>query len=237
VVISIELRKQPSLGLPYLFRSYPVQSRSNGVYSPINSSREADNIPIWQVARATSAAPTYFKPMRIRGKDYIDGGLLNNNPSLEIWDEVRRVNGQPIKLLVSLGTGVPRKPKVEFFKPSPFGIFQSVRRLSRLIGASIDSQSAHHAMKSLMSAEKADYFRFDITLDSEAWALDSWRKSRRVAFKRLDDVTYKYLHQEEVLQQLRQCAKVLVEHSRIRSLDISAWKRFTLPKNSSKDQS
>lgn len=39
--------------------------------------------PIWQVARATSAAPTFFPAYRSpQGELFIDGGVLANNPSL-----------------------------------------------------------------------------------------------------------------------------------------------------------
>ena len=57
--------------------------------------------PIWQAARATSAAPSFFKAMYISnplpGINYIDGGLGHNNPaevSLEegsrIWPNAKR---------------------------------------------------------------------------------------------------------------------------------------------------
>jgi patatin-like phospholipase/acyl hydrolase len=41
---------------------------------------ELPNIKIWEAARATSAAPTYFKAMEVNGHKLIDGGLGANNP-------------------------------------------------------------------------------------------------------------------------------------------------------------
>ncbi|UNM06789.1 MAG: patatin-like phospholipase family protein [Holosporaceae bacterium] len=42
--------------------------------------------PLWEAARATSAAPLYFKPLNIVYKQYsyllADGGVGINNPSL-----------------------------------------------------------------------------------------------------------------------------------------------------------
>lgn len=37
-------------------------------------------LPIAQIARATSAAPTYLKPLQERGYVFLDGGLFANNP-------------------------------------------------------------------------------------------------------------------------------------------------------------
>lgn len=38
------------------------------------------DIKIWEAARATSAAPYYFKPMQVGPYKLVDGGLGANNP-------------------------------------------------------------------------------------------------------------------------------------------------------------
>ena len=38
---------------------------------------------IWEAARATSAAPTFFKALKKGEKSYVDGGLGYNNPVAE----------------------------------------------------------------------------------------------------------------------------------------------------------
>lgn len=38
------------------------------------------NVKIWEAARATSAAPSFFSAMKINGYLMIDGGLGANNP-------------------------------------------------------------------------------------------------------------------------------------------------------------
>ncbi len=74
---------------------------------------------VWRAARASGAAPSFFRP---EGK-YIDGGILANNPSLDLLTEVAEYNaalkaldrGQDVvtpSVLVSLGTGVPPVRKV-----------------------------------------------------------------------------------------------------------------------------
>jgi len=38
------------------------------------------DVKIWQAARATSAAPSYFKPITVGKYTLLDGGLGANNP-------------------------------------------------------------------------------------------------------------------------------------------------------------
>jgi hypothetical protein len=68
---------------------------------------------LWQAARATSAAPTFFKPMSIDRPrpaiTYIDGGMGHNNPSEVALDEARRIWPTCTEFgLVSIGTGRPK---------------------------------------------------------------------------------------------------------------------------------
>ncbi|KAF5368755.1 hypothetical protein D9757_010417 [Collybiopsis confluens] len=64
---------------------------------------------IWEAARATSAAPVYFKSFEKNGKEFVDGGLGWNNPVLELISELPTICGQNFSIgcLVSIGTGTP----------------------------------------------------------------------------------------------------------------------------------
>jgi patatin-like phospholipase/acyl hydrolase len=82
--------------LPMLFRSYSV------------AGERQTQCPIWQAARATTAAPTYFKPILIGVPSvaYMDGGLGHNNPAHLALSEARRLWGQDaVVYLLSIGTG------------------------------------------------------------------------------------------------------------------------------------
>ena len=52
---------------------------------------------VWEAARASSAAPSYFKP---KG-NFIDGGVLANNPSLTLLNEVFEYNQGKISIALA----------------------------------------------------------------------------------------------------------------------------------------
>ena len=87
----------------YLFRTYgkPLSSGSR-------LNRDlclAHDIPVWQVARATTASPTFFRPMIIGGHEYVSGSYGINNPCAEIYDEVQDMNGiKNVDIMLSIGT-------------------------------------------------------------------------------------------------------------------------------------
>ncbi|KAI9678308.1 MAG: hypothetical protein M1817_006254 [Caeruleum heppii] len=89
-----------NLDFPRLFRSYNVDEV--GQY---------DNMTIWQAGRATTAAPTFFKRLKIgpanMQEEFVDGGMGSNNPAKEVLLEAENVFGlqRNVDCLVSIGTG------------------------------------------------------------------------------------------------------------------------------------
>ena len=64
--------------------------------------------------RATTAAPTYFKPVQMGDGMYSDGGLIASNPTAVAIHEARTLYPDiPIELVVSVGTGEFVSEKVE----------------------------------------------------------------------------------------------------------------------------
>ena len=104
--------KNVTLGTTWFFTNNP-----NGKYFPNNR-----GLPLWQIVRASSAAPTYFPPQTISIPDdkgqsqqyeFIDGGVSSyNNPSMQVFLEATDPNyqlgwptGTDRLFLLSLGTG------------------------------------------------------------------------------------------------------------------------------------
>ncbi|KAL8790161.1 MAG: hypothetical protein Q9195_006488 [Heterodermia aff. obscurata] len=76
----------------------------------------SDEVTIWEAARATSAASTFFEPIQIgrNGQIFRDGATDANNPVQVLFDLARDEwggDGLPFehhtKILVSIGTGAP----------------------------------------------------------------------------------------------------------------------------------
>jgi len=111
---------------PYLMRTYESNSGQPGP-GPFP-------VKIWEAARATSAAPTFFLPIEIKlglqneedscendeGErattmmTFGDGGTTANNPSFEALVEYQSIwPWRPLGCLVSLGTGVEEEARIE----------------------------------------------------------------------------------------------------------------------------
>ena len=62
---------------------------------------------IWQAARATSAASTFFDPITIgpNNQKFVDGGLRNNNPVNLVERESQNLWPNDDRLILSIGTG------------------------------------------------------------------------------------------------------------------------------------
>ncbi|KAK0387403.1 hypothetical protein NLU13_5715 [Sarocladium strictum] len=70
--------------------SEPVCLKS---YTTDGSDDLIDHTKIWEACRATSAAKTFFDPVEIgpNKEKFSDGGLRNNNPVYQVWDQARQV--------------------------------------------------------------------------------------------------------------------------------------------------
>ena len=114
---------------PSLITSYEMTDRKAVFFtSPDARTNAAFNFKVKDVARATSAAPTYFSPAHIKsmsGQEFalVDGGVFANNPALCAYAEARKTNfavelnnankvNKPTAqdmIIVSLGTGSVKK--------------------------------------------------------------------------------------------------------------------------------
>ena len=158
---------------PYLFRTYKnLERRQRDLGgAPLGRTQgPAHDIPILEVARATSAAPGYFKEVIIDGQQYIDGGIGANNPCLEMFIEVLNLNNQNkdcLGCVMSIGTG----KNVEGFG-------------QRLV---TDPENAHENMKQHWQRDKKSWMYQRLNFENgRCVKLDEWkcRSPTRIALGR-----------------------------------------------------
>ena len=178
MVISYRRTKVGPVNWPYLFRTYANLHKSEDLQERKfdRNPCPAHDIPIWQVARATSAAPTYFKPVVIDGLEYIDGGFGANNPCTEIYDEVKRMNNnyeKCVDFILSVGTG--KNKKLNRFQGH--GMQQYWNYLNFARKWATDSENTHDQMIKYKrnSSYKFAYYRLNVEEGLGLMKLDEWR--------------------------------------------------------------
>ncbi|MGX7667914.1 patatin-like phospholipase family protein [Flavobacterium pedocola] len=123
---SLELK---SLIKPCLITSYDINSRKAKFFCSHEAHSDLENFYVKDVCRATSAAPTYFEPAKIKSLYHqefvlIDGGVYANNPALCGYAEARKIAFSKVlndatkvdypdindMIIISVGTGEVLKP-------------------------------------------------------------------------------------------------------------------------------
>ena len=225
---------QDAVEVPFHFRSYEHLPTGNPVEK---NPGPAHCFPIWQVACATSAAPTYFDRLQIGNATFWDGGFGCNNPSFEAYQEVLQMNNQNTKavaLLLSIGTG---ESKISRFATGGWAqVYQFLKAAKKLAS---DSQQVHNTMIAVSeSGRRFPYYRLNVREGLSEMKLDEWKIAQRGKPSTLDkmtSVTNNYLRSGfidpqntiSVQQHLREVAEILVNARRLRA-STSRWENVAL---------
>ena len=181
---------------PTLFRSYDVAK--NKEY----------NCTIWEAARATSAAPTFFKRIKIgppgSGIEYVDAGLGCNNPVKQVIAEAARVFGEDAQVacIVSIGTG--QSGSVDLAKPDAFQKLLPIGLISVLEKIATDSGRTAEEMELRYKNIPGIYCRLDVDRGLQTISLDEWKKLGNVRF-----CTKNYMRQEVIDKRVDDVVKSL----------------------------
>jgi len=132
---------------PCLIAAYEIEKRQAFFFSR-NDALESNhrNFYIRDVARATSAAPIYFKASQIKSLSgevysFVDGGLFANNPAMCSLAEVLKLNSfndEKVALenihILSLGTGIKRNP-IEYKEASEYGAIGWIKPILHILSS------------------------------------------------------------------------------------------------------
>ncbi|KAJ8122948.1 hypothetical protein ONZ43_g986 [Nemania bipapillata] len=166
-----------------------------------------DRVQIWEAARATSAATSFFEPMEIDGRLFADGATGANNPIYELWAEASSVYSlydgwkleDHLKCLVSIGTGLPSR--------RPFGPgLMDVAAALKAIATESESKAQQFQRQHLSLVQNSISFRFNVVDGLQGVGLEA---ADRLA--EIDATTDQYCASVPVMQQIESCASKLRE--------------------------
>lgn len=177
--------------------SRPLRLRSYAV-----SSEESVRCTIVEAARATSAAPTFFDPIELKGVGVTlrDGAFRANNPIQELISEIEsEFSDWQISCVVSIGTGVQVDEKFER------SLTSIAKRCSKI---ATDTEEAHRQFKERECKPggrfRDKYFRFNVSQGLQGIGLEEWKEMDSMWSK-----TYTYM--VDIREELGSCVNCLQE--------------------------
>jgi uncharacterized protein len=169
---------------PCLITSYDIEKRRAVFFTQHDARTKGGmyDFLVRDVARSTSAAPTYFPPGRAESQSHlvyhtIDGGLFANNPtmcavveSLKLFGEKGQLLNPAEMFIVSLGTGSIEKPYLHD-KARKWGTVGWIAPIIDIMMSAV-SETVDYQLRKLYDAihHKEQYFRITpdlFTADSE----------------------------------------------------------------------
>jgi patatin-like phospholipase/acyl hydrolase len=193
--------------LPLLVTGYDTISRTPVIFKSFKP--EHQELLLWEVCRASSAAPTYFPAhgMKIEGKAcaLIDGGVVANNPTACAIAEALRKDAradQPQDLVVlSIGTGA-RTRSIDLKSAREWGALEwAVPIIDVLFDG--NSDSVDYIARHLVGDS---YFRLQTEL---AIGMDDMDDVSETNIAALEAVSRNYLALAETRKKLKRLATLL----------------------------
>lgn len=124
-----------------------------------------DDFPLSVVARATSAAPTYFEPLEAGERALVDGGVFAVNPAMSALAEVLKEVDAHEVVLLSLGTG-QRTHKRSFDEIKDWGVAKWARPILDVVFDGI-SDAVDYQLDHVLGGERYWRLQTELTLASD----------------------------------------------------------------------
>ena len=200
---------------PVLVPSYDIEKQVPIFFKSARARKDPDaDFAMREVARATSAAPTYFPPEKIRTADplqyyaLIDGGVIAGNPAMYAYAEAIKMNmvGEAGVLMLSLGTGELRHA-LKYDDAYNWGQLEWAQPIID-IALNGSNATVDYQLQQILRAAgpQQSYYRLQVELNQEVAAMDDARGHN---LKRLMDLTEDYLRRPSTQTCLDQlCAQL-----------------------------
>lgn len=163
-----------------LITSYDLEARKPYFFK--SWTEEAKGVALAQAARATSAAPTFFCPLRItiggQTRTLVDGGVFANNPAMCAYAEARRLWPDEPLCLVSLGTGEMTQP-IPYHDAKNWGLAEWAMPILKVVFDGVNDTVDYQLKQFLPDG----YFRFQKQLERACEGLDDVDKDNLAALR------------------------------------------------------
>lgn len=190
---------------PCLITSYDIFKRKAMFFNKVDAvNNPVRDFYVKDVARATSAAPTYFETANIKsmyGTPYylIDGGVFANNPSMCAYAEARTLDfasklncpdkvDKPLAknmMMVSLGTGSKGNP-YNYNQAKDWGVVGWIIPLIDIL-MSGNSETVNYQLQKMFGTisppDQADYYRLEPDREPADSAMDNASPANMKALK------------------------------------------------------
>ena len=160
LISSYDLEEQ----VPFFFKSHRI------------ASDPAYNWKVKEIARATSAAPTFFPPFLlhdgVRDRALVDGGIFANNPGMAAYSEARRVYPQAADfVIVSVGTG-DRHDGIKYEHAKRWGLLDWAKQITPVMMDSVSEAVDYELDWVLGNSSAGRHFRLQPELKIAANQMD-----------------------------------------------------------------
>ncbi|KAF5250911.1 hypothetical protein FANTH_3965 [Fusarium anthophilum] len=259
IAISWAINKKTGVDKEFIWRSYAndFRPKENDPTRCIPSNAgPAHRNAIWEVARATTAAPGYFEAIKLMGMKFIDGGVVANNPSLIALREIHNLHDQIPALFVSIGTGLKEPSDA---RRNTNGANKKANSGSRMFKKTVTTDDVSHKQwlnkyreigkhlkNRIIDCEgsngtagwrdwcraigmKEHLYRLNVEGDLHTVSLDEWRplNTGEVTLSFIEAETEKYLAEPMVINNINAIAEKAVEIRRERAAT-EHWERFAV---------
>ncbi|KAL2022760.1 hypothetical protein VTK56DRAFT_4576 [Thermocarpiscus australiensis] len=193
------------IGEPRFVRSYMVDS--------VYDWQLGSDIKIWEAARATTAASSFFKPQKLgsgpAAQTYIDAAIGVNNPVEYLLKEAvdEFGSGRRFGCVVSIGTGtkgVKLGRALTGFRNLIQAPVYYYRLIKTLKITATDGEETHRRLQSRLLPFPGAYYRFNVPEAADKIKLHHYQK-----IPQLKSLTAEYLARVDVARQVRQLADLL----------------------------
>ena len=165
---------------PCIISAYDIDRRRAHFFTSFDAVEKTKNFFVKDVLQATSAAPTFFEPAKVKSLNQaeyalIDGGVFVNNPALCAYAEARKMkfpekqHDKPTAknmIIISLGTGSIKKGYLHG-KARKWGAIGWIKPLINIMMSASSEVVDYHLKRifeSLPGPDSICYIRFQLDL-------------------------------------------------------------------------